>query len=101
MSDQPKTQAEISPQEQEFNKYIWAAVSVMVNGLRASIPQAPVPMLMVKMCGALGECVGMVISAGAIGDVLRVRSACVKAFSEGIREAKLQPPTMPNIKMDS
>lgn len=99
MTDQSKTQAEISPQEQEFNKYIWAAVSVMVNGLRASIPQAPVPMLMVKMCGALGECVGMVMSAGAIGDVLQARTACAKAFSEGIRAAKMQPPAMP--KMDS
>ena len=91
MNDNPQ----ISAFEQQANIFIQNAAAMLVNGLRASIPQAPIPFLMVKLSSALGVAMGNVMSIGALGDILPMRKACIDAFSEGMRSVKTQPPPAP------
>lgn len=86
-TEQPK----ISPFEMEANRFIQHATSMYVNGLRASLPQAPVANLIVKTCSAFGVAVGTVLSIGALGDIFPMRQACVEAFSKGVKSVKIEP----------
>lgn len=87
-----KAEPKISAFELEANKFIQSATSMLVNGLRSSIPQVPIAHLMVKMCSALGVSVGTVLSVGALGDIFPLRNACVEAFREGVKSVKILPP---------
>lgn len=92
---EPKAEPKISAFEHAANTFIQSAVSMLMNGLRSSLPQVPIAHLMVKTCSALGVSVGTVFSVGALGDIFPLRNECVKAFSEGVKSVKIQPAALP------
>jgi len=82
----------LSAFELAANTFIQNATSMYVNGLRSSIPQAPLPGLMVKAASALGVAFGQVFSLGALGDIFPLRKACIDAFAAGIKSVKIEAP---------
>lgn len=97
-NDAPK----ISPFEAAANAFIQNAVACTVNGLRTSIPAAPLANLMIKTCSAFGVCIGQIFSIGALGDIFPLRAECIKAFSEGVKSVKIQPPEQaPPVRLNS
>lgn len=99
MNDTTKTESpKVSALEIEANRFIQNAVAMLVNGLRSSMPQAPITNLMVKLCSAFGVAVGNVLSVGALGDIFPMRHACVEAFREGVKSVKIQPLKAPELK---
>lgn len=105
MTDTPvndtKPDPKVSAFELQANMFIQNATSMYVNGLRSSIPQAPLANLMVKACSALGVAIGQVFSIGALGDIFQLRQACVEAFSKGVRSVKIDPPAQGSPRLDS
>lgn len=95
-NDAPK----ISPFELQANQFINNATAMLVNGVRSSIPQAPIANLLVKMCSSFGVAVGNVLSIGVLADILPIRKACMDAFTEGVRSVKIEAPKLP-AKLDS
>lgn len=97
----------VSAFEAAANTFIQNATAMYVNGLRASIPQAPVAGLMVKACSCFGVMVGQVFSLGALGDLMPLREACIEAFRKGVKSVKMElPPEMKraahaHLKLDS
>ncbi len=93
-------------QEAILQNFVWPVLCTTVNGLRLSLQQVPLPHLLVTACGLFGRVIGETVSIGSLTDVLQIRAACIKAFSEGVRGVRTQPGPMPgeNIlgqKMDS
>lgn len=86
-------------QEMILNNFVWPVLCTTVNGLRLSLSQVPIAHLIITTCGLFGRVVGETVSMGSLTDVLQIRSACIKAFSEGVRGVKVQPGPMPGQPM--
>lgn len=82
-------------QEMILTNYVWPVLCTAVNGLRLSLQQVPLPHLLVTACGLFGKVIGETVSMGSLTDVLQIRAACIKAFTEGVRGVKPQPGPMP------
>lgn len=95
MTDKPQ-EPKISPEEDAVNLFIWTSITCMVGGLRAALPHVPMSVLMVKVCSAFGAYIGQAVCVGMIGEVLKVRTACIEAFRDNIKATPIQTPQMAN-----
>lgn len=83
-------------QEMVLTNFVWPVLANAVNGLRLSLPQVPIPHLFVTTCGLFGRLIGMTISQGSLTDVLKIRGACINAFSDNLSSIKPEPGPMAN-----
>ncbi len=93
--DKPAADPKVSAFEAAANSFIQNATAMYVNGLRSSIPSAPVANLMVKACSCFGVMVGQIFSIGALGDIFPLRQACIEAFGKGVKSVKIEMPSDP------
>ncbi len=102
--DSPAPMRPMNPQQAQemiLTNFVWPVLCTAVNGLQLSLQQVPLPHLLVTACGLFGKVIGETVSIGSLTDVLQIRAACIKAFTEGVRGVKPQPGPMPPQKMDS
>lgn len=104
MNDEPKNDAApingakpAAPNQQQMAEamlhgFIWPVLCAALNGIRLSLPQFPIHVLLVHSCGLFGRVVGETMSVGDLAPILKLRKDCIDAFTTGLRQAKIRPP---------
>ena len=81
------------PLVQQATTYLQPVLQTMFNGVMLSSSQwCPADKMLVTLCRAFGTVVGSATAAGGLSMALRIRHACLEAFTEGVRSVKPQPP---------
>lgn len=80
-----------------LNNWIWAVLCTSVAGIRTALTAQNfhIGLLLVRISGLMGRVIGETLSMGDLAPILKIRSDCIKAFTDNLREIKIQPAPMP------